>query len=145
MNRERGNVLIIILGIVLILFVVGFFRSTPSFWGTLNYKTILRLPCGLTVNDPKSNQKASFPLAVDGYLNGCGWSPDGASGGTAQIFDGRGMPLTTPATLVVPADSTDAPYYFSAQLSLIAAPSSDAGYVLLRSTTGLLYSIPVSF
>ena len=145
MNKERGNVLVIILGIVLILFVIGFFRSQPSFWGAVSYKKVLNLPCGLTVDAPKNGDKAAFPIVVDGYINGCGWDPAAASAGTAQVFDGKGLPLTKPIALAIPSDSTNAPYYFSASLPLIAAPSTAGGNILIRANSGLLYSVPVAF
>jgi hypothetical protein len=146
-NRERGHILVVILGVVLMLFVLGFFRSEKSFWGVLNYKAILRLPCGLTVNNPKfdDGEKLSFPLVVDGYVNGCGWNMASGSAGTAQVFDAMGLPVTIPVTLAVPSDSTEMPYYFKATLVPNAAPHTDTGAIILRSSAGLLSSIPVAF
>lgn len=148
MHEERGGIgdlLIIFFGIALLLFVIGFFNSDRTFWNSFNYKTILRLPCGLTVNDPKSGATVVFPLAVDGYINGCDWDPSGASAGTAQIITGTGLPVTAPFILVIPQGSTEAPYSFAAHLVLETPPDDDKGYVLIKSTTGIISTIPIAF
>ncbi len=147
MHKEDGNILLVVVGVVAILFLIGFFRSAPAFWETVNYKTILRLPCGLTVKHPKfaKDEKAAFPLELDGYVNGCGWTVEGGIAGTAQVFDGKGLPLTAPTPMTVPGADESSPYYFDTQLRLIAAPSTDTGNILLRSASGLLYPIAVSF
>lgn len=147
MNTERGNVLVIIIGIVFVLFLVGFFRSERAFWDTVNYKKILNLPCGLTVTSPKLNkgQKVTYPLSVEGYLNGCGWQAKGAVAGTVQIFDSRGQTVTAPKKLMIPSDSTEEPFYFTATLQPQNAPTTDTGSILIIANSGLLYSIPVTF
>lgn len=147
MNRESGNCLVVIIGIGLILVLIGFFASDRAFWDTFNFKQVLHLPCGLTIENPKLKQgeKIAYPLTVDGYVNGCGWNTSGPWAGTAQILDGRGLAVSPPTRLIVPADSTEAPFYFSATLVPIAPPQTDTGNILVTSTTGLLYSIPVSF
>lgn len=147
MHTERGNILIVILGLALLLFVIGFFRGDASFWGTVGYKKLLNLPCGLTVNHPDlgRGEKVSFPLIVDGYANGCGWDVADGSAGTVQIFDSLGHPVTREYTLSVPADSTEAPYYFSANIVPNSAPRSAVGTVLLRANGGLLHDITIAF
>ncbi len=144
---ERGNLLVIVICVVALLFLISLFKSSHNFFDDLNLKGILRLPCGITVEHPKfkSDEKAAFPLVVDGYVNGCGWEPSGLSAGTAQIFDGKGLPVTKPTPMAIPANSTKAPQHFEADLLLSAAPSTDSGTLLLRSATGLLTSIPIAF
>lgn len=146
-NTENGNAILIIVGIIAILFLIGFFRSAPAFWDTVNYKTILRLPCGVTVKHPSfgKNEVVAFPLQVDGYINGCGWEPMNGSAGTVQIFDGKGLPVTDPTPLTLEAPDAGSPYYFNTSLVLSRAPTAEGGNILLRSNTGLLYPIPVSF
>ncbi len=147
---ERGNAgvnvtLIVVILIVLALFIAGYFKSDRVFWDTFNLKATLRLPCGLTVNDPKPDSKTEFPFAVDGYANECGWTVVNGSAGTAQIFDSKGFPVTLPTALTVVPESTSAPYYFKTNLILHSPPHTDAGNVLLVSSSGLIYSIPVTF
>ena len=146
-HRERGNGVLIIVGIVAVLFLVGFFRNAPAFWDTVNYKKILRLPCGLTVQHPKfaKGEKAQFPLEIDGYVNGCGWDPKSGSAGTAQIFDDKGLPVSMPTQLSIPSDNGTYPVYFDTILRLNKAPSTDAGNILLTSPNGLLYPIRIEF
>ena len=146
-NKEGGNLFVVILGIVLILFILGFFTSDRGFWDTFNFKSILRLPCGVTVQAPKlsKGEKIEYPLEVNGYINGCGWERNGTVAGTVQIMDGRGRPITNSETLIIPKDSVNKPYYFSAKLYPRDIPQTDAGSILLTSTTGLMYAVPVSF
>lgn len=146
-NTERGNILVILIGIACILFLIGFFRSERSFWDTVNYKTALRLPCGLTINAPKADtkEKVAFPLSVEGYINGCGWESSGNRAGTVQVFDDNALPVTAAVPLIIPSDSSEEPFYFSAALMPTAAPRTDAGRIVVTSTTGLLYVQPVTF
>lgn len=149
-NREGGNLLVVVIGIVLILFVIGFFNSSRSFWDTFNFKKILRLECGLTINTPKydiedKDEKIKYPLLVSGYINGCGWERNGDSAGTVQIFDSRGLQITKQSTLFIPSDSKQSPFFFQATLYPIAAPTQDTGTLLLTSTKGVLHQIPVRF
>jgi hypothetical protein len=146
-TRESGNIILIIVGIVLVLFLIGFFRSQKSFFGTVNYKAVLNLPCGLTVQKPdeKSEAPLHFPITVAGYVNGCGWERNGMTAGTAQVFDGQGIPVTALAPLAIPEDSTEAPFYFEGHLSLTSAPRTSNGSLIIHSTTGLMKAIPVTF
>ena len=75
MNKERGigHIVTLIIGLTLILVIVGFFRANRSFFDTINYKALLRLPPGITVEKIEPNQKVVFPLKVTGYINGAGW------------------------------------------------------------------------
>ena len=147
MNRERGNFVLIIAGLVAVLFLIGFFRNAPAFWDTVNYKKILRLPCGLTVQHPTygKNEKAQFPVEIDGYVNGCGWDPKNGIAGVVQLFDGKGLPMSAPTPLAVPSDNGTYPVYFDTTLRLTQAPSTDTGNILFTSSSGLLYPIAVTF
>ena len=146
-NRERGNIVLVIIAIALVLFIISFFHSENSFYDTFNLTGILRLGCGLTIEHPqyKDGQKAAFPIYMEGYINGCGWQASGSSAGTAQVFDGKGFPVTKPVMLVIPSNSDKLPYSFSANVPLLTAPTTDTGYILITSTTGLISSIPIAF
>ncbi|MEI8130122.1 MAG: hypothetical protein WCG55_01290 [bacterium] len=147
MNHERGNFVLIIAGIVAVLFLIGFFRNAPAFWDTVNYKKILRLPCGLTVQHPtySTNEKAQFPVEIDGYINGCGWDPKNGSAGIVQVFDGMGLPMSAPTMLAIPSDNGTYPIYFDTVIRLTKPPTTDTGKILVTSSSGLLYPIPVTF
>ena len=146
-NRERGNVVLIILAIALVLFIISLFHTENNFYDTLNLTGILRLKCGLTIEHPeyKSGEKAVFPIYIEGYANGCGWEANAGTAGMAQVFDGKGMPLSKPTSLAVSAKTDKAPYSFTASVALLNPPSTDTGYILLTSTTGLISSIPIAF
>ena len=148
MLKERGegvDIIIIILGVVALLFVLSFWKSAPAFWDSIHFKQILRVPCGLTVKAPvyDKSDKVVFPIDTEGWVNGCGWELAGTSAGTVQVFDAKGIAVTAPTDMT--SDSKYTPYYFSATLKLITAPSTDTGQILFRSTKGLLQPVPVSF
>jgi hypothetical protein len=146
-GSPASGIILIIVGIIGVLFLIGFFRSEPAFWDGLNYKKIMRLDCGITIKHPifEKGDKAILPLAVDGYINGCGWERIGASAGTVQMFDGKGLPVTLPIPMTTPLDSTVMPFYFSTTLVANKAPTTDEGNILFTSHSGLLHSIPVTF
>lgn len=152
--KERGIVplIIIVIGFALILFLIGFFRSEKSFWNTVNYKALLRLPCGLTLQEPKDDSDAKFPILVKGYVNGCGWElVNGSAGlpaqaGTAQVFDGTGMALTKAVPLSVPEQSSEQPFYFEAHVPLITPPTTTSGsLIILSNGGGLTKALHINF
>jgi hypothetical protein len=155
MHYERGNAgvnvtLVVVILISLVVILSGYFKNDRVLWDTFNIKQLLRLPCGVTIDSPKSNTRATFPLTIGGYANGCGWIMDerytsGNSVGTAQVFDDNGLPVTKPFDLVVSNPKSGYPLYFSNKLSLFSPPHTDTGKVLFISSTGLLYAVPVSF
>ncbi len=147
-NHERGNIILIVVGVAMALLLIGFFRSEKSFFGTVNFKAALNLPCGLTIQQPdkkKKDESVSFPLTVSGYIHGCGWEKSGNLAGMAQVFDDLGSPVTGPVALVIPKDSTEDPFYFEATLSLQSAPHTGEGTILIHSTTGLGEAVPIKF
>ncbi len=150
MNRGNGGVnvlLVVAILLVIALFGIGYFKSDRVLWDTFGIKTLLRLPCGLTVNDPDATKdiKAVFPILVDGYANGCGWDVSSGNAGTVQVFDGKGLPVTLPTGMFVVRESTNAPFYFKTYLKLHTPPTTDKGNILFISTTGLIHSIPITF
>lgn len=147
-TREAGfgHWVVLVIGIALILMLMGFFKSGGQNALTkITYKAILRIPCGLTIKGPIKDEKAKFPLKVFGYVNGCGWETRGNSAGTAQVFDGNGAPLTAQTNLIVPADSTGAPFYFENNLVLQRAPTSDSGALIIKGVTGLSHATQIKF
>jgi hypothetical protein len=141
-----GHWVVLVIGIILVLMLVGFFKSGSENTITkVTYKSILRLPCGLTVNEPKDKSKISFPITVKGYINGCGWEAVGNSAGTAQVFDGNGMPLTSSIPLIVPPDSTGMPYYFEGTIKLLTPPKTDSGSLIIHGSKGLTNATELKF
>ena len=146
-SHERGSILLAIIGIAMVLFMIGFFRSEQGFWGNFNYKTAMRLKCGLTITKPivKTGVATNFPTTVAGYITGCGWSPSAHTAGRVQVFDSKGNALSDVDPLVIPADSTESPYYFESVVQLRTAPSTDTGTLLFTSNVGLLTPVQISF
>lgn len=155
MIHERGeggvNFVAVVAILIFLAFIFsGFFKNERILWDSFNIKSLLRLPCGVTIQKPESNTKVVFPVQVSGYINQCGWIykniPGGyATAGTAQIFDDKGMPVTKPSDLVVPNSIDGYPMYFGNQLPLLTAPTTDTGKIVFVSTTGLVYAVPVQF
>ncbi len=148
MNTERGDIggwIIVIVTILIMLLLVGYFNSTGLFFGKFNAKSLLHLPCGITIKTPEKNARILFPIQVKGYANECGWIVQYGAAGTAQVLDAGGVPVTRPTPLTVPANSTTAPYYFETVLIVYQAPHTDTGHLVLTSTTGLVEIIPVRF
>lgn len=146
-RSERGvtDYVIILIGLIIGFALIGFFRSDRIFFDTINLKTLLRLPCGLTYSDITDNQKIVFPQTITGYINGCGWDRNGMKAGTAQVFDNKGFPVTSPTNLIISENGTELPLAFTVTLKASFAPETDTGQIMLRSNSGLIKVIPISF
>ncbi len=147
MNTERGitDWIVLFVGAVMVLLLIGFFNADRGFFDKLNYKTALKLQCGLTVRDIADSQQISFPLHVRGFINGCGWEMNASTAGTVQIFDGKGAPVTPPAQLVYDDNGTEIPRAFIADLHATASPSVDTGNMVFISSAGIVKAIPIRF
>ncbi len=147
MRDERGivNLIIIAIGLTLIFFLIGFFRPERSFWDTVNYKALLRLPCGLSLKAPEENSQMVFPIKVKGYVKGCGWDVAEGNAGTAQVFDANGRALTKAVPLSVPSQSDQEPFYFETLVPLVTAPQADTGTFVVVSRSGLVHAFRVRF
>lgn len=145
MKNEKGNILLIVIGVICILLLIGFFRGEPSFFGTVNYKKILNVPCGLSVSSPESDMQIVFPIAVRGHVNGCGWDVKNGIAGTVQVFDNNGFAISDAVPLEVTDDTIIKPYAFHSALYLRHGPSTGDGSVIYKSVTGLIFAQSISF
>ncbi len=148
MNTSReggyGHWVVVLIGLTLVLFLVGFFRTDQPI-SQVTYKKIMMLPCGLTVKAIEDNDKITFPFKMFGYINECGWIRKGQIAGTAQVFDGKGLPVSNKVNLNIPEDNTGYPYYFENTLLLEHAPTTDTGSLIINGVGGLNRAIQVSF
>ncbi len=146
-KSERGmaDKTAIFIGIVLILFIIGFFRTDGGLFGKYNAKSLLQMPCGLTLSDISDNDKIKFPLVINGYVNGCGWDADGKNAGTVQVFDNAGRLISSPAQIFVNEDGVNLPLSIQSTVYLNQVPQTETGKVLIRSYSGFTKIIPVSF
>ncbi|MBP6884737.1 MAG: hypothetical protein KBC17_02840 [Candidatus Pacebacteria bacterium] len=148
MNYERGygHWIVFVIGAILVLMMIGFFKANnQQTLSNVTYKAILRLPCGITVQEPKKGDKVSFPVTVKGYVNGCGWDIKNSIAGTAQVFDGNGAPMTNQIPLNVPTDSKKKPYYFEGTLVLKVAPQTEKGSIIIRGVSNFTHAIEIDF
>lgn len=136
MRDSRGmvvGIIVIILGILVALFMIGFFTENRPF-GLGNYRSILNLPCGLTVNTPKPDASVSFPLTVGGYANGCGWEDIDGSVGSIDVLDSNGVVY---AHGLLPIVGTVAkPYYFEISVAPALPAGITAGTIVFNSNSG---------
>ncbi len=146
-NNEQGfgDWVVIVLGLFLALCAIGFWRADRGIFDKVNFKAAMRLPCGLTYSGISDNQKIILPLEVTGYINECGWTVNERMAGKAQIFDGKGLAVTTPFDLIITDNGTQYPYPFKATLHAISAPETDTGQFVFTSNSGMLKIIPISF
>ena len=145
-NRQRGmaDFTAIILALCLGLLLIGFFRSSNEYYSQLN-KSALRLSCGLTYKGITENQKITFPLTITGYINGCGWNNIGPKGGSVQIFDAKGMPITPNTEMTIDDKTTQIPLSFTTTLHPNFVPQTENGQLIFQSNTGFLKIVPVTF
>jgi hypothetical protein len=144
MQQERGNAILILIVIFLLLYIAGVFSGGEQFLKSFNIRTLLRLDCGITVKEPKPDDHIVFPLEVRGYANKCGWDAD-ATAGTVQAFDEKGFPVSAPTPLTVRAGRNNPPSYFLTMLEVTTPPQTSNGRLVFVSTTGLVHIVPVSF
>jgi len=124
---------------------IGFWRADRGVFDKVNFKAAMQLQCGLTYSGISDNQKITWPLEITGYINECGWVPNGKSAGTIQIFDGKGLPVTTSFDMTITDNGTESPFPFRSDLHASFAPETDTGQLVFKSTSGLLKIVPVSF
>jgi hypothetical protein len=93
----------------------------------------------------QNNQTISFPLHLEGYVNGCGWEMNEATAGTVQIFDAKGAAVTRSEPLVYDDTGTQLPRAFIADLHAVAPPSVDTGSLVFISSAGIVKAIPINF
>ena len=151
MQKNRGIIVTIILAfvaIILFMFAIGYFTNDHPF-GLSNYKSAMKLPCGITVSSPKQNEQISFPFTVKGYAGGCGWDPvNYGDVGTVDVIGQNGLVLSR--TKIKTKDQVgDIPYYFEAQIDVPAGFIQDSGMFIFRNAqTGINtkeYQVPVLF
>ncbi len=149
MKKQQGGYVdhvTIAIGLILGFLLIGFFRADRQFFGQANFKTMMRLSCGLTYSGISDNDKIVFPLQITGYINGCGWNRDNTSAGNIQIFDNKGMPVTVPVDMNISDNGTELPLPFeSSFLHANFAPQTDTGQLIFKSNSGLIKIIPVTF
>jgi hypothetical protein len=146
-NKERGwaDWATVIIGLFLCFLLIGFFKPDNGISEKISFKSLMRLPCGLTFSGISNNDKIVFPIEITGYINGCGWNRNKMSAGTIQVFDGKGMPVTSPFDMTINEMGTELPLSFKATLRPNFAPQTDNGQLVIKSNAGILKIVPISF
>lgn len=149
MQKKKGfivSIILIIIAIYFALFVMGAFNQHSKPFG-LFFKETLQLKCGLTVYSPRENSTVSFPLSVNGYANGCGWTPDeNGHIGSFDVVLENGFVIGR-YNLEVVGDTTTAPYYFEGTIIPELPQFTKNGifvFTSVKANTPII-SIPVSF
>jgi hypothetical protein len=148
---QRGfvEIILIVLGVLLGLFAVGFFREDQQASRYVpNYQTTANVDCGLTIYSPEQNGIVGNPLEIEGYVNGCGWNEEQGTLGSVRVLSDTGVVLVMSKLSKVDNDGR-LPYHFKTRLSLPMGRLTHKGTVLfsndlpdpqLRTVT-----VPVSF
>lgn len=141
-----GSIIIIIVGLALCLSVLGFWRKDD--YGLISYRKTLNLPCGITVYSPKDSDKASMPLRVSGFANGCGWELRGGSVGTVEVLAPNGIVLYR-GDLPKKQRDNDFPIYFEKDVSFRVPLGYKSGVVVLKNNVrgfnAKIIQIPILF
>ncbi len=149
-NDEHGRVIAgcaIIIGIVLILVLIGFFRSSQHPFSLPNYHDTIKLPCGLTLYHPKGGELMTFPYTVTGYANGCGWIVHDGQIGHALVLSNTGIILSD--TIIAAGPETSLPVSFEADINAFIPRGMTAGQIVVTNGLDAEYArnlvIPVQF
>jgi hypothetical protein len=127
------EIVLIILGVLLSLFAIGFFREDQTTNRYVpNYQTTANLDCGLTVYTPETNRVVSNPLLLDGFVNGCGWDEVHGSLGTVRVVSDTGVVLVMSKLQRTDTDGK-LPYHFNTKLSLPIGRLTRKGSVIISN------------
>lgn len=141
------SVIIIIVGLILCLTVLGFWRQ-DSEYGLISYRKTLNLPCGITVYGPKDGDEPKTPLRVYGYANGCGWDLENGSIGTVEVLASNGIVLYR-GDLPKNQKDNDFPIYFEKDILFRAPLGHTKGMVIIKNNkkgfTSNVIQIPILF
>ncbi len=107
--------------------------------------------CGIYITSPSINQMIVGTANIAGYIDGkCHWSAFEAQAGTAQIYNSNNQSISAKVPLTVSGNWMQMPAYFTAKLSMTAAPHTPTGYILFTNEDPsgnfpVTYKLPVSF
>lgn len=144
---EVGDVIIIVVGIILALIALGFWRSplqNVSFreskqtsdgiyvdTGPVVVKPTSK--CGLQIVSPEQNEAITDSLTVAGYINGCGWEYQNGFVGYVQVLDGTGAIVSNLETLEATSNVSTLPVSFEKAIALRQTPKGFAGLIVFYS------------
>lgn len=150
-HNQRGviEIVLIVLGVLLGLFAVGFFREDQTTSRYVpNYQTTAKIDCGLTVYEPRHDAIVANPLVIDGYVNGCGWEEYQSALGSVRVLSDTGVVLSMTKLQRIDTDGK-LPYHFNTRLSLPMGKLTHKGTVLFSNDLPgpqlRTVAIPVSF
>ncbi len=164
-----SNVVIILVGVVIVAILVGFFRVARPFsnWhlgsnepftlGTIlpdgsnsvGMLTGASVNCDIAVTSPLANTKVSNIITINGLYRNCGWNSEDYSNennkaviGTVMVIDGKGNSLTNPLAI-----TSTTPDTFSVTLGLIHKSQTSSAVIVVRNADDqqpILLQIPVT-
>jgi hypothetical protein len=164
-----SNVVIILVGVVIIAILVGFFRVTrplsswhlgsnePFTLGTLlpdgsnsvGMLTGASENCDIAVTSPIVNTKVSNIITINGLYRNCGWDSTNYNNtnnkaiiGTVMVIDGKGNSLTNPLAI-----TSTTPDVFSFTFGLIRKSQTNSAVIVVRNADDrqpIILQIPVT-
>jgi len=151
-QKGFSDILIIIIGLLISAFLVGFFVKSPGFSPGKNIgKNVILLDtdiqkelkkedladrdlyCGLNIAWPKTNQIVNSGFMISGYINGCGWVPFEAEAGTVQILDSFGAPISEVILLQIDGDWMSLPAVFNTTINFSSLPKTKTGFIIFTN------------
>lgn len=142
-----GFIILVFIAIMVGLLAVGFFTEQRPF-GFGNFRTILKLECGLNIYDLGADDTITFPHKLYGYANGCDWEPVGDVLGNVTVLNSNGLIMGT-FRLRAQNVQNGKPYYFETTLTTSAAYLGEQGTIVIENALpGLQHTyktIPVHF
>lgn len=149
--NQRGfvEIILIVLGVLLGLFAVGFFRDDQQTSRYVpNYQTTANIDCGLTVYEPEKNSIVGNPVEIEGFANGCGWDENQGVLGSVRVLSDTGVVLVMSKLHKVDNDGR-LPYHFKTRLSLPMGRLANKGTILFSNDLAgpqlRTVTVPVSF
>jgi len=137
MNTQKGfaPILIILLGLVVIGGGVYVYINKKSEIPTNQNEEITNIPtsdAGIIVTSIKSDDLVKFPISIEGYLDGQGWTANEGEIGTVEIFDANGKSVSNREVIQTTTDWLKFPTYFKVTVGdrqMMSYIKTDTGFV----------------
>lgn len=159
-----SNVVVILVGVLVVAILVGFFRVTRPFSGinlsngntngtltdTKNSNTLTgaSVNCDIAVTSPAQNAKVSSVINISGIYNNCGWNNTTdnynniANIGTVVVVDGKGNTLTNTLNI-----TSNLPGSFNITIGLVRPSQTTGAVIIVRNSDNeqpITIQIPVT-
>lgn len=153
MNRGFTIIIVIILGLLISLFTIGYFRDDVASKSnnTLlpNYQKQTSYSCGLTLYSPSANDIVGTNIHIEGIANGCGWGDARSSFiGIVRIVNDRSV-IISEKNIDATSGDIDIPLHFDMTVAIPKNSLTRKGFLIFSnqrdSSESRELRIPVMF